>query len=222
MNTWVKICGITRSRDALLAAEFGASALGFVFHASSPRRCDHKTACNIIAQIPPDVRSVGVWLDEDASQIADEARAAGCQKIQNYSLDVSARLRDDGFDLLPAIPAAGAADNPGEIARSLEQLKILGFSEVILDTSRGHTPRPHAGAAPLKSNPGDFTTTFDFARELGIQVIYAGVLNPSNVATIVERYSPYGVDVASGVESAPGIKDQQLLARFFKEVQSCN
>jgi phosphoribosylanthranilate isomerase len=201
--TRVKICGITRRKDALLAVELGAAALGFNFYPPSPRYIAPSAAVEIIRQLPPFVMPVGVFADEtDAEHVITVAREAGVAAVQLHG---------------PALPVM---DGP------------LGEYPVILAVPVGEDFRPEglsrftAGAFLLDTFDrkllGGTGKTFDWsvareAKRYG-HVILAGGLTPQNVARAIREVRPYAVDVASGVESAPRVKDAAKLRAFFAAV----
>ncbi len=201
MSTWIKICGITRPADALRAAESGADAVGFVFHARSPRRCDPRAARRIICALPAPLATVGVWLDEEAKLIEREADEAGVQLVQTYALDVALELARRGRRVILALGphrAGWAAEAPR-----------WAIERLILDRGRlcGTGSAAQLTAADL-AHARRYTP-----------VILAGGLTPQNVAPALRDLRPDGVDVASGVESAPGLKDPAKLVDFVMEVR---
>lgn len=201
MATWIKICGLTRLRDARQVVRLGANALGFVFHAASPRCCDPRRVREITRRLPPQVPTVGVWLDEDDEVIDRQARQAGVQGVQTYLPAVARRLLARGWRVILAVDPArdGWADD----------VRSAPAERVILDCGRssgraGVVVLTAAGVAALRRRT---------------PVVLAGGLTPDNVAAMLRGFRPDGVDVASGVELAPGIKDAGRLERFITEVR---
>ena len=204
MPTRVKICGITRLEDAQLAVERGASALGFNFYAPSPRYIEPSAARNIVLKIPPFVTSVGVYADEtDLANVLERAGIAGVGCVQLHGQ--SHQVLDDVRQVLPVIVAVGvgAAFNP-------QSLSTMNASAFLLDASH---PELHGGTGK--------TFDWEIAKEAGRYgtIILAGGLTPENVGQAIRKVRPYAVDVASGVESAPGIKDSGKLKAFFQAVK---
>jgi phosphoribosylanthranilate isomerase len=201
--TRVKICGITRLEDAQLAVELGAAALGFNFFSPSPRYIAPAAAAEVIRQLPPFVTPVGVFADEtDAEQVAAVAREAGVTAIQLHGPRfpvASGPLQ--GFLLIRAV-AVREDFRPEELAR-------LEASAFLLDTFDPNLP-------------GGTGRTFDWslAREAARYgpIILAGGLTPGNVGEAIRQVRPFAVDAASGVESAPGVKDAAKLRAFFAAV----
>ncbi len=206
--TRVKVCGITRVDDALLAIELGASALGFNFYPPSPRYVDPREALGIIRHLPPFVTAVGVFADEqDASRIRAVARQAGVSTVQLHGPRVPA----DASDLQPFSVIRAVAVGPNFHPDSLLRLTAGAFLLDALDPKR----------------PGGTGKTIDWnaaraARETGRTIILAGGLTPENVGAAIRVVQPYAVDVASGVESAPGIKDSGKLRAFLSAVKEAS
>jgi phosphoribosylanthranilate isomerase len=194
--TAVKICGITRLEDAEAAARFGASYIGFVLWPKSPRAASLDIVRKIVPSLPEDVTPVGVFVDPTAQQINDAADAG--IRIAQIHGDASNDLTAVKIPVIRAVHLA-AGKKQGidpDIADDL----------ILLDA---HDPVKHGGTGK----------TVDWERAQAIaqtrRVILAGGLTPFNVRTAIEQVRPYAVDVASGVESSPGIKDHGLLRAFI-------
>jgi phosphoribosylanthranilate isomerase len=202
-----KICGITNLDDALLAANLGADALGFIFYAKSPRSVAPETARQIIAQLPPFVSSVGVFVNEPAAVVRELAAQLGLDWIQVHG-----------------------QESP-DYCRSLGRRVIRGFR--IKDKSSLVELGPFRGAVQAflldtykKGQVGGTGETFDWelarhAKEYG-QIILAGGLTPENVVQAITVAQPQAVDTASGTEVAPGRKDPVKLRAFFAAVKMHN
>ena len=186
--------------DALLAADLGADALGFIFHPQSPRYVAPDAARAIIAQLPPFVLSVGVFVDEEAQVVRDLAARVGLDWLQLHGSE------------------------PPDYCRSLGRRVIKGFR--IKDEASLAELAPYQGACQAflldtykKGRIGGTGEAFDWhlareARPYG-PIILAGGLTPANVGRAVDVAQPQAVDVASGVEAAPGKKDPEKLKAFF-------
>jgi phosphoribosylanthranilate isomerase len=203
--TRIKICGITNSGDALLAAELGAHALGFIFYHKSPRYVTPDKARHIIGQLPPFVATVGVFVDEDASQVREIASLAGLDWIQLHGGESPDYCRSLGRRVIKGFRVKGQ-----EIYAQLTEYQ--GAAQAfLLDTYKPGTP-------------GGTGETFDWqlAREVRNcgPIILAGGLTPDNVAEAIRIAQPAAVDVASGVEAAPGKKDPMRLKAFIEAVKS--
>jgi phosphoribosylanthranilate isomerase len=199
----IKVCGITRARDAQLAASLGADAVGFIF-AESPRRADVKTCREIISLLPPFVDAVGVFVNEDAKKVKEIAAFCRLDWVQLHGNEPPEYCRRLGLKALKVIRVKGS--------RSIEQMHAYqgvagGF---LLDTYV-------AGIA------GGTGKTFNWdlavqAKEYG-PVILSGGLTPENIRLATETVMPYGVDVSSGVEASPGIKDENRLRELFLNIR---
>ncbi len=201
MTVRIKICGITNKEDALAAAHFGADALGFVF-ATSPRKVSAESAREIIKALPPFVKTVGVFVDEDPERVSSIAALCGLDILQLHgseSVDYCSR-----FDrrVIKAVRM-----------QSRDELKNLSKYVDVVDGLLLDTYVP--------DKPGGTGITFDWklaveAKRYG-RIILAGGLNPENVAAAISMVKPYAVDASSGLERSPGVKDHKKMARFIKE-----
>jgi len=200
MNIRVKVCGITRVEDAQLAAECGAAAVGFNFWPNSPRYCFPEHAKAISESLPPFVARVGVFVDSPADRIEEIVRKVGLSAVQLHGDETPQECKQLS---VPVIKALHATDDLS--AADLAGYDVAAF---LLDApSNGH---------------GGSGEVFDWniASRLNLQrpLILAGGLTPSNVARAIATVHPYGVDVASGVEVSPGIKDPEKIEAFFAAV----
>jgi phosphoribosylanthranilate isomerase len=203
MSTRVKICGLTSAEDALLAARLGAAALGFNFYPKSPRAIAPAAAAKIIRALPPLVTPVGIFAEEPAAAtILGIARDAGLRALQIHG------PRWPDLDTLrehyPVI--AGLRVGPDFKLATLQGLQADAF---LLD---GFDPGLLGGTG----KSFDWRVARDAARYGPI--ILAGGLTPENVASAIRAARPYAVDVASGVEASPGVKDAAKLRQFFAAV----
>lgn len=205
MPTRVKICGITCAEDASLAVELGASALGFNFYRPSPRYLAPARASVIIRQLPPFVTAIGVFADEaDGEYVAAVAREAGISAVQVHGPKFP-NPAQIAFPVIRAV-AVGVGFRP-------EMLRGLDASAYLLD----------AFDPALLGGTGK-TVNWSLAREAKKYgtIFLAGGLTPENVAQAIREVRPFAVDVASGVESAPGKKDPAKLRAFFAAVQEAD
>ena len=201
MTVRVKICGVTSLEDALAAARFGADALGFNFWPGSRRHITPAAARGIIARLPPFVTPVGVFVNQLEGEMRAIAAETGIQLFQLHG--------DEPPELCARLPLPVVKAIPVDQVRTLSRLLSYEVSAFLLDTpSRGY---------------GGSGEPFDWSLAEGVSevapVILAGGLTPENVAAAVRAVRPYAVDVASGVESSPGVKDMARMSRFFAAVR---
>jgi phosphoribosylanthranilate isomerase len=197
----VKICGITRLEDAQAAVAAGASAVGFVFWPSSPRYIDPYRARAIASSLPPFVTPVGVFVDQPAEDVAGIASLVRLGAVQLHGSERPDYAQSLGRPVVKAI-AVGAAD-----AKTLDVWPA--HVVVLLDV---HDPVRRGGTGQTV----DWTAAAEIARRR--RTILAGGLTAENVAEAIARVRPYGIDVSSGVESSPGIKDHGRLKALFEAV----
>jgi phosphoribosylanthranilate isomerase len=202
--TRVKVCGVTRSDDAALAADLGASAIGMIFWPDSPRCLDVSRAREIVAAVPPFVSAVGVFVDQPIDEVTAIADAVGLSAIQLHGREDADRYAVVGRRLIKAV---GVRDGTAEA----EAMAVPARATVLLDA---HDPVRRGGTGRAI----DWTVAASIARRR--PVILSGGLNPENVQTALRAVSPYAVDVSSGVESAPGRKDATKLRAFFAAVRT--
>ena len=198
---FVKICGITRLEDAQAAVTAGANALGFVFWPKSPRYVDPARARDIIATLPESVNAVGVFVDQPVEDVNEIAEWVGLGAVQLHGGETEEYVRAMSRPVMKAIAVDGA--NP-----PLVDAWPLSVG-VLLDV---HDPVKKGGTGRTV----DWTIAADVAKRR--PVVLAGGLTPENVREAIERVQPYGIDVSSGVEAEPGIKDHGRLKALFEAV----
>jgi phosphoribosylanthranilate isomerase len=198
--TRVKICGIRRLEDALLATELGANALGFVFWPSSPRFLDPEDARPIAAALPPFVTTVGVFVDQPLAHVADVARRLNLGAVQLHGQEPPDSYADVGTLVIKAVAVRDGVDcGPAIQAVPPCATVLLDAHDPIRRGGTGRTIDWSQAAAAARTRP----------------VILSGGLNADNVRTAVEIVHPYAVDISSGVESTPGVKDASRLRALF-------
>lgn len=195
----VKVCGITRVEDALLAAELGAFAVGFVFWPGSPRFIDPDRARAIAAALPPDVAAVGVFVDQPADYVTT---VAGLVPLGAVQLHGSESFDDYRQVRCPMIRAIGLTDPFDDAAID----RLAPDVTLLLDA---HDPIRKGGTGRTI----DWTAAAVIAKRR--RTILSGGLTPANVRQAVDLVQPYAVDVSSGIEAAPGVKDAVKLRGFF-------
>lgn len=193
----LKVCGITRLTDALHAAREGATALGFVFWPKSPRYVAPERAAEIIAELPSAVTKVGVFVNEPVDSIRAVVAAAGLDVVQLHGDEPPAYGDALGFPVLRSVTLEDAA-----AAMTAWPVTV----PLLLDAA----DRQRRGGTGTRV---DWTRAALLARQR--RVILAGGLTPENVGEAVDTVNPFGVDVSSGVEETPGVKDFAKVTRFL-------
>ncbi len=204
MSVKVKICGITNLADGLAAAEAGADALGFVFYDQSPRGIAIEAAAGLITQLPPFVIKVGVFVNAPEDVVVRASRECGLNLLQFHGEESPEYCLQFGLMSMKALRIRDAA--------SLQVLPSYHTDAWLLDA---YTPDKLGGTGE--------TFNWDLALEArgwGRPIFLAGGLNPGNVAEAVRRAQPYGVDVSSGVEAAPGRKDYAKVIAFIRAAKA--
>ena len=194
---FVKICGITTEEDALLAVAMGADAVGFNFVPSSPRFLAASRAADIAKRLPPEILTVGIFRDEAPARVVELTNQAGLRAAQLHGRETAEETRW----VRQRVPVVIRALPGGDPA--LAHAADYGADILMLDSAS-----PGSGKV--------FDWSLAEGAPSGLRVLLAGGLTPDNVAEAIERVRPWGVDVASGVESAPGVKDPSLVRRFIR------
>ena len=197
-----KICGMTRASDALHAVHEGATAIGFVFWKGSPRYIEPERAAEITAALPAQVTTVGVFVNEPVDGVRETARVAGLRMVQLHGDETSAYANQLDLPVMRAV----TLDTVADAAETWPPQTTLLLDST--DPSRRGTGRASVdwGRAALVTS--------------GRRVVLAGGLTPDNIEEAIVTVRPIGVDVASGVESAPGVKDLDKVARFLTNART--
>lgn len=197
----VKICGLTRSGDVAAAAQAGADALGFVF-AGGPRRLSVAKARDLTSQVPDGIMRVGLFMNQEAHEVEATLARVKLDLLQFHGSEANDWCAAFGLPFVKAISMLG--DQPGGLARRYPD--AMG---ILLDS---HEPGGRGGTGER----------FDWRErpELEQPIWLAGGLNPDNVTEAIRQLRPVAVDVSSGVESAPGIKDKELIKSFIQAVRA--
>ncbi|NLF03355.1 MAG: phosphoribosylanthranilate isomerase [Anaerolineales bacterium] len=211
MTTRVKICGLTNLADARAAAEAGADMLGFIFHLAS-RRAAHKDVVQDITGVLrdafPSIRLVGVFGDQDLDTIWSIAKHCNLDTVQLHGNEPPETVRQLVARGLAVIKAFRVSDT--HIITATTPYTRTGITALLLDTY-------------VKGQAGGTGIPFDWAvaREANAlgHVIIAGGLTPDNVGVAIRTAQPWGVDVAGGVERAPGLKDIERMRHFIAIVR---
>jgi phosphoribosylanthranilate isomerase len=203
--TRVKICGITRAEDAGLAVELGAWALGFILWDGSPRAADPAVAAGIArAHRRSHVETVGVFVDPTLDEVAAAVEGIGLSMVQLHG------------DVGPSFTTEVGRRTGARVIRAFR----IGSSADVQDTERFRFADYHLFDARVKGLQGGSGETWDWdllrRRHSKVPLILSGGLTPENVADGIARAQPYAVDVASGVEASPGVKDEATLRAFME------
>jgi phosphoribosylanthranilate isomerase len=198
----VKICGVTRAQDAELAASLGAWAVGFVFWPKSPRNISAARARAISEALPRHVERVGVFVDETADRVRDIVAAAGLTIVQLHGHEA----RKDWDLAVPAMKAVGLDDgDPQAVLGDWSDVRVL------LDA---YDPERRGGTGRTT----DWAAASRIARTR--EIVLAGGLRPENVCAAIAQVRPWGIDVSSGVEDAPGVKNHDRMRALFEAVRA--
>ena len=192
---FVKICGITNEQDALLAVALGADALGFVF-APSPRQISPALAREIVKRLPPETVTVGVFRNETPSRVIEIVNESRLQGAQLHGHETPAMTAEVATDVRFVIKAVVAGSQDAAHASNFASDAIL------VD-----------GLHPGSGTAYDWELLQDIPTD--IRLMLSGGLTPENVAAGIEQVRPWGVDVSSGVEKAPGLKDAVKMRHFI-------
>lgn len=208
-RTRVKICGVTRRQDALAAIAAGADALGLVFYPPSPRVVDAATAAALCQQLPPLVDKVGLFVNASQQDVEQVLKQVPLSLLQFHGDETPAFCEQFGVAYIKAVRLAASGEARERALAAIQAHRAAaGF---LIDSYQSGTP-------------GGTGKTFDWGTiPAGIEqpIILAGGLNPDNVAAAIAAVNPYGVDVSSGVEAAPGIKDFGQITQFMQAVSEC-
>jgi phosphoribosylanthranilate isomerase len=207
----IKICGVTTPEDAWHAAECGADAVGLNFYPKSPRCVTPQQAAAIVRALPPCAAPVGVFVGMPLRQVCATAYQLGLRAVQTYDEEPPT---EETFPFAH-VPAFRVKDESGldRIRRFVEEAKRSGCAPaaVLIDS---HVEGQMGGTGHRA--PWELLVGFD----PGVPLILAGGLTPENVAEAVALVKPWGVDVASGAESAPGRKEPEKVARFIQAART--
>jgi phosphoribosylanthranilate isomerase len=205
-RTRIKFCGMTRPGDVRLASELGVDAIGFVFAAASPRRVRAEEARVMRNALAPLVDAVALFMNNSAEDVRNVVKLVRPSLLQFHGSEDDAFCRSFGTPYLKAIPM-GEGTHVGD-ATAL-QLRFPAAAALLFD---GHGGEVRGGNG----------SRFDWSRiptGLHKPFVLAGGLDPGNVFEAIQQTLPWGVDVSSGIESAPGIKDGDLMRHFVEEVR---
>jgi phosphoribosylanthranilate isomerase len=206
----VKICGVTRPEDAALAARLGADAIGLNFWPRSRRHVDAASAREIVRALPPLVLAVGVFVDQPLEDVRAIAREVGLGAVQLHGAE--GRRDCDALAPLPVLKAfrCGAGD---DLAGPPFVDHLAAYEGAVAGVLLDAAASGYGGTGARC----DWALAAEVARR--VPVLLAGGLDPENVADAIRAVRPWAVDVASGVERAPGVKDPEKLAAFIRRAK---
>ena len=209
MRTRVKICGITRQQDAQLVVDAGVDAVGLVFYEKSPRFVSNAKAAEICRFIPAFVSRVALFKDADKAFVQSVLQQVEIDLIQFHGSESVAFCEQFGR---PYIKALGMKSKDRDINYLSASAETYASAKALLLDA--HAPGEAGGT-------GD---TFDWSSisTTDAHIVLAGGLHVENVQQAIEMVRPYAVDVSSGVESSPGIKDKDKVVAFMQQVQKCS
>ena len=201
MHTLIKICGITNQDDALFAAEAGADLLGFIFAAGSPRKVEQETVRDIVKQLPSQVKKVGVFRDQPNTEIIRIMDLCGLDIVQLHGHETpeTAKVLALEYEVWKAIPFTSAA-------AFSESLKFQGYTQLADSDKQG--------------NDCNWSLAMLTARRR--RMFLAGGIAVENAAHAVETVCPAGLDICSGVEVRPGIKDHNKITEIINRIRKAD
>ncbi|WP_293268125.1 phosphoribosylanthranilate isomerase [Neptunomonas sp.] len=206
MAARVKICGITRIEDALIAIAAGAHSLGFVFYKPSPRYVEPSVAANIISLLPPFITSTALFVDEEPVVINETLLLSKVDLLQFHGKETPEFCEQFDRPYIKALRMKPGLD-------LMHQAEIYSSSRaILLDAYKAGVP----------GGTGESFEWDRIPRSMRSSIILAGGLSADNVAQAIEQVKPYAVDVSGGVEESAGLKDANKINCFFKEVARAN
>ena len=207
MRTRVKICGITRCQDAQLAVDAGADAIGLVFYEKSPRFVSNQQAAEICNEIPAFVSRVALFKDAEQAFVESVLARVEIDLLQFHGSETPGYCKQFDRPYIKAIGMKGIEHDVGFLMSCAETFQSA--KALLLD---GHAP----------GEAGGMGESFDWAAisKIDKPVVLAGGLTVENVRQAIDLMHPYAVDVSSGVESSPGIKDKDKVAAFMEQVNA--
>jgi phosphoribosylanthranilate isomerase len=201
--TRVKICGITRIEDAVVASDLGAFALGFVFWPQSPRCIGEEAARAIVDSLPAEVLKVGVFVNQPLDDVRRITAAASLNVVQLHGDETVEIIRGIDRPVFKSVAVTETFDLDQLDALPDEVTALLDAHDPVSRGGTGRTIDWSVAAAAAARRP----------------VILSGGLTPANVRRAIDVVRPFAVDVSSGVEQAPGVKDPDRLRAFFDAVR---
>ncbi|SFM10575.1 phosphoribosylanthranilate isomerase [Nitrosomonas communis] len=205
MSVRVKICGITRVEDALVAAQYGADAIGFVFWRQSARSISPAQAREIVLRLPPFVNVVGVYVDPSPEWVEETSITAGLSLLQFHGEETPEFCNQFKLPYIKAL-------------RVRREMDLLQYAELYQNAKGLLLDAYTAGM------PGGTGQVFDWSlipTDFPLPLVLSGGLNSDNVVNAIRQVRPWAVDVSSGVEATKGIKDVNKISAFMQGVKNC-
>lgn len=205
MPVRVKICGITRAEDALVAVQHGADAIGFVFWRQSTRFISPAHAREIVLRLPPFVNVVGVYVDPSPEWVEETSITAGLNLLQFHGEETPEFCNQFKLPYIKAL-------------RVRREMNLLQYAELYQNAKGLLLDAYTAGM------PGGTGQVFDWSlipTDFPLPLVLSGGLNSDNVVNAIRQVRPWAVDVSSGVEAAKGIKDVNKISAFMQGVKNC-
>lgn len=200
--TRVKICGITRLPDALLASELGADALGFIFYPGSKRFIEPERAGEIIASLPPYLTTVGVFVNQSLDEINSFKEKSGISLVQLHGDETPEFCAGLTFKSVKALRVKGSSD--------VERVELYPQEAILFDK---YSDEQYGGTGE------SFSWDLLSGLKTNKHIILSGGLTSENVGDAIKRVNPYALDVSSGVEDHPGIKSEEKMRKFIEAVR---
>ena len=198
----VKICGMTRSVDVQAAIRAGADALGFVFASRSKRVLDKPLAAELVAQVPAFISRVGLFMDQDSIEVVSILKQVPLNLLQFHGNEDADYCRQFG---LPYIKAVSMVSDQAVVQA------VNDYSDAAALLLDSHAPGGVGGTGAVFN--------WSLIPAVSLPIVLAGGLTPGNVRQAVKQVEPWAVDVSSGVEDSPGIKNEELMRVFIKEAK---
>lgn len=221
---WVKICGNTRLLDCLLAAEAGADAVGFIF-AEGRRNVTANQVAAITWKLPDTVEKIGVFTSTDSRSITETSTTAGLTGIQLHGTYSPTLIRE--------IRERLGAGNPVRVLQVVHwdldipsETQARAFTHIVTSISEDRLADSLLVDSRTAQKSGGTGRTFDWAaarsflKQVSVPVIVAGGLQPENITAALQALQPWGLDVSSGVEDSPGVKNAEALRRFIETAKA--
>ena len=203
----IKICGLTIPEQARACADLGADAVGLIFYPKSPRFVDPESARAVCAALPPRVATVGVFVDEPLETIMATVRSCKLTAVQLHGRETPDLVQQLAGQSITVIKALYVEGEP-----SMDTAETFPAHAFLIECRKGILPGGNA-----------MTWDWGAARDFGRRhpLVLAGGLDPENIGNAIHDAAPDAIDVSSGVEASPGIKDMKKVERFIQAVRAC-